>query len=476
MKLGIRILVGFLIIFVGAFAYLTQGFMGDIRFRYLEGVEDVLVDQARILAVQVSQDITAGRFPEKDLRRVFDAAYADRFFARIYQLDKTGVDTRVYITDAKGIVLFDSKGIASPGDDYSDWRDVILTLRGEYGARASDLDVRDPSSTVLYVAAPIMVEGKVAGVLTVGKPTTNINHFLKIAKKRVAWKSVLAGAMVAILSAVLILWIVWPIKQLTRYADAVREGRKTRLPPLDRSEIGDMGRAFERMREALEGKKYVERYIQTLTHELKSPLSAIQGAAELLDEDMSRDQRTRFLTNIRRETGRVRELVDRMLFLASLESRQDLEEPRQLDLSPLLEAVVERFHPLIEQKGLQVIVDGIGEAVISGDAFLIEQAVANLIQNAIDFSPDKGEIAITVRPEGDQFLVTVADQGPGIPDFAGDRVFEKFFSTRRPDSGDKSTGLGLNFVKRIAELHNGAIRLENRHPAGAVATLSLPAN
>jgi two-component system sensor histidine kinase CreC len=475
-KLGIRLLVGFLIIFVGAFAYLTQGFMTDIRLRYLEGVEDVLVDQARILAVQVGQDMAAGRSPQKDLRRVFDAAYADRFFARIYQLNKTGVDMRVYITDAKGIVLFDSKGLANVGDDYSNWRDVALTLRGEYGARSSDLDVRDPSSTVLYVAAPIMVKGKVAGVLTVGKPTTNINHFLGIAKKRVAWKSVLAGAVVAVLSAALILWIVWPIKQLTRYADAVREGRKARLPPLDRSEIGDMGRAFERMREALEGKKYVERYIQTLTHELKSPLSAIQGAAELLDEDMPRDQRTRFLTNIRRETGRFRQLVDRMLFLASLESRQDLEEPRHLDLEQLLGAVVERFHPLIEQKGLKVIVNGTKGAAVLGDAFLIEQAVANLIQNAIDFSPEKGEIAITVRPEGDHLQLTVADQGPGIPDFAGDRVFEKFFSTRRPDSGDKSTGLGLNFVERIADLHNGAIRLENRHPTGAVATLSLPAD
>ena len=118
--------------------------------------------------------------------------------------------------------------------------------------------------------------------------------------------------------------------------------------------------------------------------EAREMLSAIQGAAELLDEDMDRDQRTRFLTNIRRETGRVRELVDRMLFLASLESRQALEEPRHLDLQRLLEAVVERFHPLIEQKGLQVIVDGTGEAAIRGDAFLIEQAVAKLIQNAID--------------------------------------------------------------------------------------------
>jgi len=295
-----------------------------------------------------------------------------------------------------------------------------------------------------------------------------------MAKAKLIRKSVLAGLVVMVLSTALILWIVWPIKQLTRYADDVREGRKARLPSLDRSEIGDMGRAFERMREALEGKKYVERYIQTLTHELKSPISAIQGAAELLDEDMAGEQRMRFLANIRRETGRVQHLVDRMLFLASLESRQGVEAPEQLALAALLDAVVERFHPMIIQKGLRLTVNTDGTIVLIGDAFLIQQAMANLIQNAIDFSPEKGAIAISARQEDGHAVVTVADQGPGIPDFAMGRLFEKFFSTQRPDSGDKSTGLGLTFVQKIADLHNGSIRLENRTPTGAIAILTLP--
>jgi two-component system sensor histidine kinase CreC len=475
MRLGTRILLGFFVIFAGAFYYLTQGFARDIRYRYLEGVEDVLVDQARILATQVAREMTAGSFSAENLRRVFTTAYASQFTAQIYQLKKTDVDLRVYITDNRGIVIFDSINAARIGDNYADWRDVRLTLQGEYGARSSDADPNDPASTVLYIAAPVKVNGEIAGVLTVCKPTTNINHFLALAKAKLTRKSVLAGLSVLALSTALILWIVRPIKLLTRYADNVRQGKKATLPHLDSSEIGDMGRAFDRMREALEGKKYVEHYIQTLTHELKSPISAIQGAAELLDEEMPRAQRTRFLTNICKETDRVKQLIDRMLSLSSLESKQGVEKPEPLEFNALLDAVIERFHPLIEQKGLELVLDkGDKKYNIMGDAFLIKQAIANLIQNAIDFSPAQCRIAISVKKEADRLVLTIADQGPGIPDFARERLFEKFFSTRRPVSGDKSTGLGLNFVQKIADLHNGAICLENRSPMGAQAILTLP--
>ena len=88
MKLGIRILFSFLLIFVGAFYYLTYGFLKDIRYRYLEGVEDVLVDKARILATIVSQNMETGRFSAENMRRVFDAVHASRFSAKIYQLKK----------------------------------------------------------------------------------------------------------------------------------------------------------------------------------------------------------------------------------------------------------------------------------------------------------------------------------------------------------------------------------------------------
>jgi len=474
MKLGIRILVCFLLIFVGAFYYLTRGFMSDIRYRYLEGVEDVLVDQARILAAMVALDVEAGRPGTERLRRVFNAAYAARFSARIYQLTKADVDMRVYVTDDKGVIVFDTKGKAEIGADYSRWRDVYLTLRGKYGARSTHEDPKNPASTTLYVAAPIKIDENIVGVLTVCKPTTNINHFLEIAKAKVFRKSLLAGICVVLLSTALMFYIFRPIKQLTRYADEVRRGKKAVLPKLDRSEIGDMGRAFEKMRNALEGKKYVENYIQTLTHEIKSPISAIQGAAELLEEDMSRDQRTLFLMNIRNETERIRELVDRMLHLSSLESMNDLETSETVRFDQLLRKVIERFTPVMEQKHVKLIAPGKMEIRISGDAILLEQAISNLIQNAVDFSPDHGQIDISLQMENQRMILAVEDEGPGIPDFAMDRIFEKFFSMRRPGSGDKSTGLGLNFVRRIADLHGGSVRLENLSPNGVRAVLIIP--
>jgi two-component system sensor histidine kinase CreC len=128
----------------------------------------------------------------------------------------------------------------------------------------------------------------------------------------------LAGLAAVFLSYIVSLWITRPIKRLTDYANAIRQGKRVEFPELDRSEIGEMGYAFAKMQETLEGKKYVEQYVQKLTHEVKSPLSAIRGAAELLEEKMEPGQRGRFLSNIRHEANRIQEIVDRMLELSAL--------------------------------------------------------------------------------------------------------------------------------------------------------------
>jgi len=95
------------------------------------------------------------------------------------------------------------------------------------------------------------------------------------------------------------------------------------------------------------------------------------------------------------------------------------------------------------------------------------------VDNAIDFSPAGGEVRVAIAREGDKVNMSVADRGPGIPDYAQDKVFEKFYSLARPRSSKKSTGLGLSFVQRIAALHRGRVRIGNGADGGAVATLSL---
>jgi two-component system sensor histidine kinase CreC len=474
MRLGTRIFISYLVIFILCFYYPINWMLENLRVRYLEGVEDPLVDQANILAAIVGAQMEQKEFRPEELFRTFEGLSHRPLTAKIYNLDKTHVDTRIYITDTRGKVLFDSEDRGRVGEDYSHWRDVRLTLNGEYGARSTKRDPNDSTSTVLYVGSPVLVKGKIAGVLTVAKPTTNINNFLKSAKPQLLRVFGISGAAAVALSLFVSIWITRPIRRLTRYAHEIRQGRRGSFPKLNRSEIGEMGRAFEKMREALEGKKYVDEYVHTLTHELKSPLSAIRGAAELLGEEMEPQQQARFLSNIRNEANRIQDIVDRMLDLSRLENLKILEKREKISFPSLVERVLESKQVLLSKKGLHVVSDIPSDIRIEGDAFLLHEALSNLIQNAIDFSPAGSRIELSGHVEGKRFQFTVRDHGQGIPDYAKPRIFEKFFSLQRPDTGKKSTGLGLNFVREVAMLHQGEVTLENGPQGGVCATLTLP--
>jgi len=474
MKLRTRIFFCYLLIFVVCFYYPIDWMLENLRTRYLEGVEDPLVDQANILAAIIGLEMEADQFAHDKWSEAFDNAYARKLSARIYELVKTQVDMQIYITDASGKIIFDSENKEKLGADYSKWRDVLLTLQGQYGARTTRKDPDDPASSVLFVAAPIMVNGKTAGVLTVAKPTTNVNSFLENAKLQIRNVGALSVMAAILLSFIVSRWITRPIGRLTAYANDTRQGKRVAFPRLDQSEIGEMGKAFEKMQEALEGKRYVEQYVQTLTHEIKSPLSAIRGAAELLEEEMAPEQRTRFLSNIRNEANRIQDIVDRMLELSELENKKILQKMERISFHSLIKTVLESKQPVLSKKKLGVVVHVKDPMLVEGDSFLLGQAISNLIQNAIDFSPAHSQIALTAQTDERMLYFIVEDNGPGIPEYARKKIFDKFFSLQRPDGGKKSTGLGLNFVKEVASLHNGAVKLENRPPKGVCATLTLP--
>ncbi len=474
MKLGARIFFCYLTIFVICFYYPVDWMKTNLRTRYLEGVEDPLVDQAHLMAALVAHEMKSGRFDAGRLAQALAPVYRQEIRVQIYDLLKTSVDMYVYITDAKGKVIFHSADPKQVGKDYSRWRDVFLTLKGRYGARSTLADPDIPESSVLFVAAPIRIDDKIKGVLTVAKPVTTVNRFLEEAKPKIV-KVALAACLAAIILCLLAsIWITIPIMRLKTYADDTRAGKRVEPPKLGSDEIGEMGAAFVKMREALEDRKYVEQYVQSLTHEIKSPLSAIRGAAELLEEQMPPDRRERFLANIRNETNRIQEIVDRLLALAELENLNMPKKLENISLGSLIKTVLESKQPLCAQKRLTVTVNIVDDPVVRGDSFLLYQAIANLLQNAVDFSPPHGRIKLALREKSGRLRFTITDQGPGIPDFAYAKVFDKFFSLQRPDTNKKSTGLGLNFVKEIVTLHKGEVQLENNTDQGAVAIVTLP--
>lgn len=470
MKIRTRISIAFLLLTGAGFYWLVDWVLDDLRPRYLAAMEEAMVDTAAILATAVEEELDGKEIPPHALSGIMSAAYRRRFNATIYEYTKTSLNVRVYVTDKNGIVIYDSDGGRAEGADYSRWNDVLRTLRGEYGARATHRDPDDPLSAILYVAAPIRYQEEIVGVLTVGKPAASVATFLETAKRDIILAGIIAAAAVISVGFAVSRWVSRPIERLTRYAGAVRDGQRATLPPLGNDEIGRLGTAFEEMRVALAGKQYVEDYVQTLTHQLKSPVAAIRGAVELLDEEMPLADRRRFLGNLHSEAARLQALIDRMLNLASLENREMLRDPEPLDLSALVVALAEQRLGIDESLRIQSSTPGL---TVIGERFLLEQAVDNLLQNARDFANPGSRIEVSVTREDGCAVVEIVNEGPEIPAYARERIFERFYSLPRPGTGKKSTGLGLPFVRSVAHLHRGEITLENTS-GGVRASLRMP--
>jgi two-component system sensor histidine kinase CreC len=226
------------------------------------------------------------------------------------------------------------------------------------------------------------------------------------------------------------------------------------------------------MRDKLDGKLYVEQYIHALTHELKSPVAAIRGAAEFLSDDVPAADRERFAASIREQAERIRIIAERLLELARVEQLHFVESPQPIELPSLIQDVLSELGAGIELQKLRIRV--LGEAgATHGDPFLVRQAIRNLLENAIDFSPEGREILVFFAETHEFVEIQVVDEGVGIPDYAIDRVFDRFYSLARPHSGRKSTGLGLPFVKEVAKLHGGTVSLASRESGGTVALFRL---
>ncbi len=444
--------------------------MDDIQPRYREATEEPIVDTAHVLAAIAAATARDGQVDSGLFRRAFQRVRAQPIEARIYSFLKTNVDIRVYITDAAGIVIYDSDSGRDEGVNYSEWNDVHHTLRGHYGARTSPSRA-DPKTKVLYVASPIVLDGEIIGVLSVGKSATNSNRFVESARRDLMLGGAAVCVVLIIAGVILGQWLTRPIRRLTDYALAIRDGRRAELPRLPPGELRDLGAAFEQMRTALEGKRYVENYVQTLTHEIKSPLSAIRGAAELLGEDLPTDQRRQFIDNISSESERITHIAETLMLLTSLESSGAVKSTGPIALDRIALDAAASLGILIERRDLTIDDSGIEPVTVYGDGVLIRQAIVNLLQNAVEFSPPQTVISICTRIIDDTVVFEVRDHGPGIPDYAESKIYDRFFSLTRPDSGKKSSGLGLSLVKEIMTLHEGSVVVASHPEGGTLATL-----
>ena len=218
-------------------------------------------------------------------------------------------------------------------------------------------------------------------------------------------------------------------------------------------------------------------FVANVSHELRTPLTAIRGYVEaLLDEPTDVDDTRRFLEIIARHSTRMERLVQDLLRLARLDARQEALDVARCDVEQLFETVVADLSPVIEGKGQRVTITVPREAShVDGDPSKLHDIVRNLVENAVNYSPDNADIRLSASIEGGAHVITVADSGPGIPPEDLARVFERFYRVDKSRSRPGGTGLGLAIVKHLVELHGGEARAENAPGGGAIFTIRLPA-
>lgn len=473
MKLSVRLFLGYFLLVAVAGALVLMLVVKQISPGVRTALEASLVDTANLLAELAAPDLLEGHIADGHFAQAVQRYSKRPVSATIFGFPKQSLDYRVYVTDAAGIVRFDSAGTAV-GENYARWNDVYLTLQGQYGARSTQADPGDKRSSTMHVAAPVRDGEKLIGVVTVAYPTALLQPIVE-ASKAVVQRGAFWLFGGALAFGALFTWrLTRAIDLLVAYARTVTSGGKASPPHLRSVELSTLAQALESMRQELEGKQYVERYVQTLTHEMKSPLAAIRGAAELLEEPLPDAERHRFAGNAREQAERLDQLIERLLGLAALEQRQQLSEPQILDFGELANSVLAEKAPQLAQQHLRTAVSLGGELPVLGEEFLLRQALSNLLDNALAFAPAESVIEIEGHRDDDQIILCIRDNGPGIPDYALERLFERFYSLPRPNNGRKSTGLGLAFVREVTVLHGGAIKVGNAVGGGAEATLSLP--
>lgn len=362
------------------------------------------------------------------------------------------------------------------GDRAARWREVARAQAA--GQPVTDLRRARDGTLIVSAAAPL-ASGETVLLIDSAE---DLAELLRRERLTSGWLLLSVTGLTLFLSVFLARTIVRPLRLLAVAAHRVRLGRSRevvvpRLPDR-RDEIGALARAISDMSIALRGQiDATEAFAADVAHELKNPLASLRSAVEVLEQVEQPHLRAQLLAVIRDDVARIDRLITDIADASRLDAELSRTGFQAVDLARLCSGLVQAY-------GVAGLPRGVGLALapvparlpaIEGDAARLAQVLRNLIDNAISFSPDAGQVTIAMAAAGDRVEVTVADQGPGVPAANRSDIFRRFYS-ERPGHEDfgRHSGLGLSIAAAIVAAHGGSIGVEDAPGGGALFRLGLP--
>ena len=451
-----------------------------------ESAKSVMVEVSSLMSRVASQNNKDG---EIDLE-TFESLIVNYLRSQRNTIDKNTAqkleNLAIYVTDKDGLLVLDSRGLTL-GTDMRKINEVESALSGASDTTNIIVEETDRNrktrgavieyflkSRYLNASNPIYGDnGEILGAVVVVAPLIDLmgeSYLLRF---------IFYIFVIALLFGFLGSYrITRNINRIQKYTSNLFSGEDVLMPDLN-NQFNKLARTIRDARADVELKDDVEQYIDTLAHELRTPITGIQLTAENLLSPMTDEQRKHFVENILESNKHMDLLVNRLLDLSRIERREALKNVELLNIKEIVSKVFKApsREKMIDDKDIKIDIQINSNASLKAEKILLEQAIGNIVNNALDFSPNLGTITIKSSQTNAAISIIVLDDGPGIPPQVINKLFTRFFSVSRPDTGVRGNGLGLRFVRKIMKLHGGEVSLQNRFiQQGAEAKLRFPIN
>jgi two-component system sensor histidine kinase ChvG len=278
------------------------------------------------------------------------------------------------------------------------------------------------------------------------------------------------GIVILIFSFVLNRYFLKPIQNLVNYTNKIKnkEHKKINIDILKsrNDELGLLSKSLDDMTLELQKRiSHAENFSTDLVHEIRNPLASLKSASEILNDTKDADERLKLINILSHDVQRIERLITDYSQILKDEVALSKEKFKKIDLIPIIKSVVDDYNNIYQAKrgiNISFLNDGNKSYVINGIENRIEQIIANLLDNAISFSDDNKNIDIKISKNLEkQIVINILDEGPGFKEKDTSKIFQRFYSNR-PDKFGQHSGLGLNIVKNLTDLHNASINALNR--------------
>ena len=476
-------MLGFVLIVVIAVMTFSFLLLGRLETYLLHDQEDWLANQAKMARTSIEFGLQYSRVDS--LSGLDETSF--RTLTLLARSLAAQTNCRILMTDASGRQVIDSIRLTRGNADYGGAEEIREAVARGYGADTRD----DPDfhRYTMYVAYPVYSKDKqVIGVIRISKDVNSVRGLLHTIEGRIALSGAIAGIAAILVSLVMAFTIAGPLDRIRDAA--VRFGRgelSARSRISGSSEMAELSRAFDRMADRIESTveelgeldEMKSNFVANVSHDLRTPLAAIKGLSETLLDGAINDSEVnrKFVLDIYSESERLLLMVNNMLNLARIEAGAVESHVESLDPFEVVNSILDMMSPVAWRIGVDLSVEEPEQHItVSADRMMLEQALANVVDNAIKFSSAEDVVRVSIEPgsgERPGTVISVVDTGCGIAPQEMDKLFERFHASTDKSGG---AGLGLAIARQAVESSGGTIDVRSELGTGTTVLIWLPAS